>query len=49
MKKVRTHCGSSIYEHREAELRQAIDMMGCILPRYEVYLPDESSDAMNAA
>ena len=49
MKKVRTYKGFSIYEHSDEELRRALDKMGCILPRYEVYLPEESPDTMDAA
>ena len=26
-----------------------MDKLGCIIPRYEVYLPGESPDAMDAA
>lgn len=49
MKKVRTHHGFSIYERSDRELRQALDMLGCIISRYEVYLPGESPDALDAA
>lgn len=49
MKKIRTHRGFSIYAHGDAELRRALDQLGCILSRYEVYLPGESPDAMDAA
>lgn len=49
MRKIRTHRGFSIYAHSDTELRRALDQLGCILPRYEVYLPGESPDAMDAA
>ena len=49
MKKVRTHRGFSVYERSDQELRRALDKLGCILPRYEVYRPEESPDAMDAA
>ena len=49
MRKIRTHRGFSIYAHIDAELRRALDQLGCILPRYEVYLPGESPDTMDAA
>ena len=49
MKKIRTRRGFSIYAHSDAELRRALDQLGCILSRYEVYLPGESPDAMDAA
>ena len=49
MRTIRTHRGFSIYAHSDAELRRALDQLGCILPRYEVYLPGESPDAMDAA
>jgi len=49
MKKVRTHRGFSVYERSDQELRRALDRLGCILPRYEVYLPEESPDTMDDA
>ena len=49
MTKIRTHRGFSIYAHSDAELRRALDQLGCILSRYEVYLPGESPDTMDAA
>ena len=49
MKKVRTHRGFSVYERSDQELRRALDKLGCILPRYEVYLPEESPNTMDAA
>lgn len=49
MKKIKTHRGFSIYERSDQELRRALDKLGCIIPRYEVYLPSESPEAMDAA
>lgn len=49
MRKIKTHRGFSIYAHSDAELRRALDQLGCILSRHEVYLPGESPDAMDAA
>lgn len=49
MKKVRTHRGFTIYERSDDELRKALNGLGCVLSRYEVYLPGESPDAMDAA
>ena len=49
MRKIKTHRGFSIYAHSDAELRRAHDQLGRILPRYEVYLPGESPDTMDAA
>ena len=49
MKKIKTHRGFSIYARSDSELRRALDWLGCILSRYEVYLPGESPDAMDAA
>lgn len=49
MKKTKTHRGVGIYEHSYQELRRALDKLGCIICRYEVYLPGESPDAMDAA
>ena len=34
MRKIKTHRGFSIYAHSDAELRRALDQLGCILPRY---------------
>lgn len=49
MKKIRIHKGFAIYEYSDQELRRALDKLGCIMSRYEVYLPGESPDAMDAA
>lgn len=49
MKKVETYKGFGIYERTDAELKRSIDELGCILPRFEVYLPGESPDAFDAA
>ena len=49
MKRVRIYKGFSIYERSDQELRRALDEFGCIISRYEVYLPGESPDAMDAA
>lgn len=49
MKKIKTHRGFSIYERSDQELRRALDKLGCIIPRYEVYPPGESPEAMDAA
>ena len=49
MKKIKTHRGFGIYERSDQELRRALDKLGCIIPRYEVYLPGESPDSMDAA
>lgn len=49
MKKVETYKGFGIYERSDKELRRGIEELGCILSRYEVYLPGESPDQMDAA
>ena len=49
MKKVETYKGFGIYERPDEEIQRGIDELGCILSRYEVYLPGESPDAFDAA
>lgn len=49
MKKVKTRNGFSIYERSNAELLKMLSGLGCTMSRYEVYLPGESPDAMDAA
>ena len=49
MRKVKMHRGFSIYERSDQELRRALDKLGCIMSRFEVYLPGESPDTMDAA
>lgn len=49
MKKIKTHRGFSIFEYSDQELRRALEQLGCIMSRYEVYLPGESPDTMDAA
>lgn len=44
-----THKGFGIYERSDAALRHFLDQGGFIACRYEVYLPGEFPDAMNAA
>lgn len=49
MKKIENYKGFGIYERSDKELRCGIEELGCILCRYEVYLPDESPDQLDAA
>lgn len=49
MKKIKTYKGFGIYERTDAELKRGVDELGCILPRYEIYLPGESPDCLDAA
>lgn len=49
MKKVETYKNFGIYERSDKELRRGIEELGCVLSRYEVYLPGESPDQMDAA
>lgn len=49
MKRIEIYKGFGIYERSDEEIRRGIDEMGCILSRYEVYLPEESPDEFDAA
>ncbi len=48
MKLIKTHKGFGVYERSDQELRSALEL-GCIFSRFEVYLPCESPDALDAA
>lgn len=49
MKLIEIYKGFGIYERLDEEIRRGIDELGCILSRYEVYLPGESLDEFDAA
>lgn len=49
MKRIETRRGFGIYERSDKEIRRGIDELGCVLSLYEVYLPGESPDTLDAA
>ena len=49
MTKIKNYKGFGIYERQDEEIRRGIEELGCILSRYEIYLPGESPDAFDAA
>lgn len=49
MKRIEAYKGYGIFERSDKELNHGLEELGCILPRYEVYLPGESPDQLDAA
>lgn len=49
MRHIETYHGFGIYERSDKEIRRGINERDCILSRYEVYLPGESPDTLDAA
>ncbi len=49
MQCIETRRDFGIYERSDKEIRRGINELGCILSRYEVYLPGQSPDTLDAA
>lgn len=49
MQCIETRRGFGVYERSDKEIRRGINELGCVLSRYEVYLPGQSPDTLDAA
>ncbi len=48
MRRIETRRGFGVYERSDKEICRGINELGCVPSRYEVYLPGESPDTLDA-